>query len=90
CDLALFDLAVAEDGTQIADLVTWRAQFGPPDTVQAGTSLPEAADQLVAARASSLLVVDDSGRPIGRILADDLLDAILPERGRLHFRRFLQ
>ncbi|MEW2301454.1 CBS domain-containing protein [Streptomyces sp. NPDC006655] len=90
CDLALFDLAVAEDGTPIADLVAWRAQFGPPATVQADTSLPEAADQLVAARASSLLVVDDSGRPIGRILADDLLDAMLPERGRLHFRRFLQ
>jgi hypothetical protein len=35
-------------------------------------------------------VVDDGDRPIGRILADDLLDAMLPERGRLHFRRFLQ
>jgi len=35
-------------------------------------------------------VVDDNDRPLGRILADDLLDAMLPERGRLHFRRFLQ
>ncbi|MER6568664.1 CBS domain-containing protein, partial [Streptomyces sp. NPDC001093] len=90
CDIPLFDVAVAEDTTPIADLVAWRAQFGPPETVQADTSVAEAADHLVAARASSLLVVDDSDRPIGRILADDLLDAMLPERGRLHFRRFLQ
>ncbi|MGW4563001.1 magnesium transporter MgtE N-terminal domain-containing protein [Streptomyces sp. NPDC004561] len=90
CDVALFDLAVAEDVTPMADLAAWRAQFGPPDTVRATASLTETADQLVAARASSLLVVDDTDRPIGRILADDLLDAMLPERGRLHFRRFLQ
>ncbi|MFE1752939.1 magnesium transporter MgtE N-terminal domain-containing protein [Streptomyces anandii] len=90
CDMALFDLAVAEDSATVADLVGWLAQFGPPVTVHAGTPLAEAADRLVAARASSVLVVDDSDRPIGRILADDLLDALLPERGRLHFRRFLQ
>ncbi|MEV6949550.1 CBS domain-containing protein [Streptomyces sp. NPDC051172] len=90
CDIPLFDLAVAEDTAPVADLVTWRAQFGPPVTVHADTPLSDAADQLVAARASSLLVVDDGDRPLGRILADDLLDALLPERGRLHFRRFLQ
>jgi predicted transcriptional regulator len=45
---------------------------------------------LVAARVSSLLVVDDEDRPLGRILADDVLDTLLPESGRLHFRRFLQ
>ncbi|ANP52325.1 CBS domain-containing protein [Streptomyces griseochromogenes] len=90
CDIALFDLAVAEDTTRVADLIAWLAQFGLPVTVHADTPLAEAADQLVAARASSLLVVDDVDRPIGRILADDLLDAMLPERGRLHFRRFLQ
>jgi CBS domain-containing protein len=90
CDIALYDLAVAEDTSPVADLVTWLDQFGPPSTVRPDTPLPDAADQLVAARASSLLVVDDGDRPIGRILADDLLDAMLPERGRLHFRRFLQ
>ncbi|MFD4511359.1 magnesium transporter MgtE N-terminal domain-containing protein [Streptomyces sp. NPDC058457] len=89
-DIALFDLAVAEDTTPVTDLVTWRAQFGPPVTVRPETAVAEAADELVAARASSLLVVDDTDRPLGRILADDLLDALLPERGRLHFRRFLQ
>ena len=90
CDIPLFDLAVAEDSAPVADLVIWRAQFGPPVTVRPDTPLSEAADQLVTARASSLLVLDDGDRPLGRILADDLLDAMLPERGRLHFRRFLQ
>ncbi|WP_405880755.1 CBS domain-containing protein [Streptomyces sp. NBC_01136] len=90
CDISLFDVAVAEDTASVADLVAWLAQFGPPAVVHPDTRLSEAADQLVAARASSLLVVDDEERPLGRILADDILDAVLPERGRLHFRRFLQ
>ncbi|MGW0729621.1 magnesium transporter MgtE N-terminal domain-containing protein [Streptomyces sp. GbtcB7] len=89
-DIALFDLAVAEDATPVADLTGWLAQFGPPVTVRPDTRLAEAAEQLVASRASSLLVVDDHERPLGRILADDVLDTLLPERGRLHFRRFLQ
>jgi hypothetical protein len=36
-----------------------------------------------------VIVVDDEYRPVGRILADDLLDALMPERGRHHFPRFL-
>ncbi|MEU6656103.1 CBS domain-containing protein [Streptomyces sp. NPDC046900] len=90
CDIGLFDLAVAEDSALVADLVAWLAQFGSPVTVRPDTPLAEAADQLVDARASSLLVVDGTDRPIGRILADDLIDAMLPERGRVHFRKFLQ
>lgn len=89
-DIALFDLVVAEAAITIADLVDWLAQFGPPTTVRTDTRLAEAAEQLVAARTSSLLVIDAQGRPVGRILADDVLDALLPERGRLHFRRILR
>ncbi|MFJ5228335.1 magnesium transporter MgtE N-terminal domain-containing protein [Kitasatospora sp. NPDC088391] len=89
-DVPLFDLAVAEDATPLTDLVAWLAQFGEPLTLSPDTRLARAADRLVAARKSSLLVVDEDGRPLGRILADDILDALLPERGRLHFRRFLQ
>jgi hypothetical protein len=47
-------------------------------------------DGLVEARESTLVVVDDAGRPLGRILADDVIDALLPERGRLHFPRLLR
>jgi CBS domain-containing protein len=89
-DIALFDLVVAEPTITIADLVDWLAQFGPPTTVRTDTRLDEAAEQLVAARTSSLLVVDEHDRPVGRILADDVLDAVLPQRGRLHFRRILR
>jgi CBS domain-containing protein len=89
-DLALFDLTVAEDAAVIGDLADWRAQFGPPVTVRADTRIDQVAEQLVAARASSVLVTDEDDRPLGRILADDVLDGLLPERGRLHFRRFLQ
>jgi hypothetical protein len=35
------------------------------------------------------VVVDDEDRPLGRILADDLVDALVPERGKLRFPRFL-
>ncbi|MFD0328374.1 magnesium transporter MgtE N-terminal domain-containing protein [Streptacidiphilus monticola] len=89
-DIALFDLAVAEDTGTVGELADWLVQFGPPAVIRADARLTEAADQLVAARAASLLVVDEDDRPLGRILADDILDSVLPERGRLHFRRFLQ
>jgi len=38
----------------------------------------------------ALPVVDDQGRPLGRILSDDVLDALVPGHGRLHFPRLLQ
>ncbi len=54
-------------------------------TVSPHASADEAAIQLIEARGHSLVVVDDDGRPIGRILADDVLDALVPGRGRFHF-----
>ena len=58
-------------------------------TVQPKTSVHEVANQLVETRRRSMVVVDDEGRPIGRILADDVLDAVVPTRGRFHFPRLL-
>jgi CBS domain-containing protein len=58
-------------------------------TVAPDASADEVADQLVEARRLSLVVVDDDGRPIGRILADDVLDALVPTKGRFHFPRLL-
>ncbi len=48
------------------------------------------ATELVESRRSSLLVVDDHGLLLGRILSDDVLDALVPGHGRLHFPRLLQ
>jgi CBS domain-containing protein len=84
-DIPLFDLAVAEPDSPIADLVNDERLL----TVGPGASIKEVAAQPTEARRSSLLVVE-GGTPIGRILADDVVDALLPERGRLHFPRLLQ
>ena len=36
----------------------------------------EVVDRLTEARASSVVVVDPEGRPLGRVLADDVIDAL--------------
>ncbi len=77
-DVPLFDLLLAEPQAQLAELV------GPPwpATVTADADLDEVVERLVANRSSSLLVVDADDRPLGRILADDVLDVLTENRGR--------
>jgi CBS domain-containing protein len=88
-DLPLFDLVTHADDVTVSDVLT--ADGHPePLTVLPDASVADVADQLVRTRRSSLLVVDEQGQALGRILADDVLDALLPERGRLHFPRLLQ
>ena len=88
-DLPLFDLVAYPDDELISTVL--HAEHHPePLTVRTDASVREVAQQLVRTRRSSLLVVDDEGRALGRILADDILDALLPERGRMHFPRLLQ
>src|SRR3984957_6462412 len=58
-------------------------------TVSPHTSARDAAAQLVEARRHSMVVVNDQGCPIGRILADDVLDVLVPTKGRFHFPRLL-
>jgi CBS domain-containing protein len=84
--VGLLELFVAERGQRMAELA------GPPEPVTIGpdAGLSEVVDGLVEGRASTLVVVDEAGRPLGRILADDVIDALLPERGRLHFPRLLR
>jgi Mg/Co/Ni transporter MgtE len=53
-----------------------------PITVAADVMLEEVIEAFVENRGSSLVVVDEDQRPIGRILADDLVDALLPEGAR--------
>ncbi|MBV9042935.1 MAG: magnesium transporter [Acidimicrobiia bacterium] len=84
-DVSLFELIVAEPGERMETLV------GPPwpVTVDPGATLDDVTERLVANRRSSLIVADGEGRPLGRILADDVVDALLPDRGRLRFPRIL-
>jgi CBS domain-containing protein len=85
-EISLFEIAVATDDQQIGSLVG--EPF--PITVEPDAELREVVDCLVANRRSSLVVVDADGRPIGRILADDVVDALAPGRGRFHFPRVVE
>jgi CBS domain-containing protein len=59
-----------------------------PVTVSLDTGVQEVAERLVEARRLSLVVVEDD-RPVGRILADDVLDVLVPGKGRFHFPQLL-
>ena len=72
--------------TVLADLVG----EAEPVTVGIHAQVAEVAERLIDARRMSVVVVDEEDRPVGRILADDVIDALMPERGRIHFPRLLQ
>ena len=86
-DVSAFDLLVSSADTRLGDLID---PENPPVTLRPDTDLDDVATELVESRRSSLLVVDDDGKPLGRILSDDVLDALVPGHGRLHFPRLLQ
>lgn len=80
-DLGLLALAIAASDDVVADLL----DDASPVTVAPDAFLDEVVDRLTAARRPSVVVVDDRGRPIGRVLADDVIDALSEGglRGRL-------
>ena len=84
-DVSLFELLLAGPDVRLDSLI------GPPwpVVVDATAPLRDVVECLIENRSSSLVVVDDTGRPIGRILADDVVDALVPDRGRSHFPRLL-
>ena len=53
-----------------------------PTTVKIETPLDEVIEEFSNNRGSSIVVVDEKGKPIGRILADDLVDALTDDEGR--------
>lgn len=84
-DLAILDLLTAAPKGRITSLIH------PSDivTVPPTAAIEEVAERLLESRRSSILVVDDDMKPIGRIFADDIIEALLPGRGVLHFPRLL-
>jgi CBS domain-containing protein len=86
-DVPAFDLLVSSGDTRLADLIN---PDNPPVTLRPDADIDTVATAMIESRRSSLLVVDDEGRPLGRILSDDVLDALVPGHGRLHFPRLLQ
>ena len=84
-DLPIVELFLAQDSDKLGDL-----GHGPePVTVSPDASPTQAAELLIDNRRSSILVVSEDGRPLGRILADDIIDAIMPDSGRFRFPRVL-
>ena len=77
-DVTVLELLLAEPATRLGDLIAppW------PVTIVPETPLSEVAEQLIETRSASIVVVDPEGRPLGRILADDLVDALVPDKGR--------
>lgn len=84
-DLAIVDLLIADPTDYMGNLIK------PPVTVTVPpeASINEVAALLVDSRRSSILVVDDEQKALGRIFADDIVDALLPDVGHFHFPRLL-
>jgi len=53
-----------------------------PTAVTLDTPLADVVEEFSNNRGSSIIVIDAKNQPIGRILADDLVDALSPNRGR--------
>jgi CBS domain-containing protein len=85
-DVSLFEVAVADLDQTMAQLIEDHEH--DPMTVPVSAAVAEVATQLVESRRNSIVVIDEKGCPVGRILADDVLDHVLPEH-RFHFPRLL-
>jgi len=84
-DIGLFELLVASKDDAVIDVA------GPPEpvTVTPDAPLDEVVKRFIESRGSSVLVIDDDDRPVGRILADDLVDSLVPDRGKIRLLRLL-
>jgi Mg/Co/Ni transporter MgtE len=83
-EVSMQELLLAELDDPVAALLAppW------PVSVLPDATSAEVAEQLVENRCGSVLVVDADNRPIGRILADDIVDVLMPDRGRLTVLRW--
>lgn len=75
-DLSLYELLVAPRSATLASLVA--APF--PATVHEADDLDDVLSVFIDSRGTSVVVTDDAMRPVGRILADDVIDALVADR----------
>ena len=73
--IQLVELVAAKPTAKLATLI------GPPfpTAVKIDSRLPEVIEEFANNRGASIIVIDDKNRPVGRILADDLVDALSNE-----------
>ncbi len=74
-DVSLFELLLADRSVTVGSLTG--APY--PVTVHDKEHIDEVLERFVDSRGTSLVVVDDEGKPVGRILADDVIDALLED-----------
>ena len=74
-DISLFELLLADRSATVGSLTG--APY--PVTVHDKEHVDEVLERFVDSRGTSLVVVDDGGKPVGRILADDVIDALLED-----------
>ena len=72
--IQIIELIAAKTSDKLTTLV--KAPF--PTAVGIETSLDDVIEEFSNNRGSSVIVVDDKGKPVGRILADDIIDAMVP------------
>jgi CBS domain-containing protein/sporulation protein YlmC with PRC-barrel domain len=84
-DVTITELFLADPEATVDNLI------GPPwpVTVTPDAGVDEIAERLVETRHASVVVVDEEERPLGRILIDDVLDMLVPDRSRFRFPRRL-
>jgi Mg/Co/Ni transporter MgtE len=84
-DISVAGLFLADPAGRVSALV------GPPWPVTVGpdATAAEVADKLADGWRSSVVVVDGGNRPLGRILADDVIDSLVHDHGRFRFPRVL-
>ncbi|MEN9715777.1 MAG: hypothetical protein RJA35_1244 [Actinomycetota bacterium] len=75
-DLHLIDLFQANPRSLVGSV----KNDSKPETVGPDADLEEVIEKLTANRGGSLVVVDEENKPIGRILSDDVIDALVKER----------
>ena len=72
------ELLAADPASLVADLIAKPY----PTAVRIETPIAEVVEEFSNNRGSSIIVIDEKNKPIGRILADDLVDALSKNRSR--------
>jgi CBS domain-containing protein len=72
--IQIIELIAAKPAQKLETLV--KAPF--PTAVNIETPLEEVIEEFSNNRGSSIIVIDAKGKPVGRILADDIIDAMVP------------
>jgi CBS domain-containing protein len=85
-DIGAMELFLADPDRTLDEMVDGH----DPLCIRAEASFEEVVEALVDGRSPSVVVVDEGNRPLGRIVADDVVDALLPTRGRVRFPRLLR